>query len=507
MIRVGMEQLRLPSAVVAPCRCSQQGIQFSERSAIHLTALRLERTAATSHMLCALVPLVPLSLLAARAAKRVHHDRRLWKRPPVALAASADKDDDEEDAEAQLAALEAELAALEEEMEDGLGNEVDDRGAALKQKVDGLLDSVPVASASGVVPNAPPSASLPLGCIAVCSLSQRDKVSELLLARLSDAATLGVADSRWVNLSVLEGLPLEKAQEELEGCQTAVICCDSDDDASETLEKTLRGLKALLQTAPDELVKVVLLSRLGAQQSKGGFNIGAFFGDNRGTSWDDLEDELTKSVRLRTSSRPLRSVIIRAGKLQGDREGKSAIKCSSADDCSEGRISCKMAAEAVFQALSFSVDTDFAVMEDEQAATAPEWSELLLPFIGPEIWRTEVDNAKRAVFFVQTWADEFFGVGKRASRIGVKTPVQCQRTPAGVILKFRPLNTPDSYNFNDLDEGGIELLVEEPASGPPRLRAIRCDYGWKVSVKLNSEKALLDKLAKDWAESETQSTS
>lgn len=500
-----MEHLRLPSAVVAPCRCPQQGFQLSERSAIHLTALRLERATATSHTLWPLVPLVPLTLLAARAAKRVNPDRRQWKRPPVALAASADKDD-EEDAEAQLAALEAELAALEEDLEDGLGSEVDERGAALKQKVEGLLDTVPVASASGVAPNAPPTASLPLGCIAVCSLSQRDAVSEFLLTRLRDAATLGVADSRWVDLSALEGLSLEKAQEELEGCQTAVICCDSDDDASETLEQTLRGLKALLQTAPDELVKVVLLSRLGAQQSKGGFNMGAFFGDNRSTSWDDLEDEITKSVRLRTSSRPLRSVIIRAGKLQ-DREGKSAIKCSSADDCSEGRISCKMAAEAVFQALSFSVDTDFAVMEDEQAATAPEWSELLLPFIGPEVWRTEVNNAKRAVFFLQTWADEFFGVGKRSSRVGVKTPVQCQRTPAGVILKFRPLNTPDSYNFNDLDEGGIELLVEEPASGPPRLRAIRCEYGWKVTVKLNSEKALLDKLAKDWAESEAQSTS
>lgn len=448
------------------------------------------------------VPLVPLTLLMARAAKRVHPARRPWKRPTVALAASADKED-EEDAETQLAALEAELDALEAE----LGNEADERGAALAEKVEGLLDTVPLASASGVAPSAPPSASLPLGCIAICSLSQSDMVSELLLARLRDAATLGIAESRWVDLGAMEGLSLEKAQEELEGCQTAVICCDSEDDASESLEQALRGLKALLQSAPDELTKVVLLSRVGAQQSKGGFNISAFFGDDRSTSWDDLEDELTKSARLRTSSRPLRSVIIRAGKLQGDREAKSAIKCSSVDDFNEGCISSKMAAEAVFQALSFSVNTDFAVTEDEEATTAPEWSELLLPFIGPEVWRTEVDKAKRAVFFVQTWADEFFGAGKRSSRIGVKTPVQLQRTPAGVILKFRPLNTPESYSFNDLDEGGIELLAEEPASGPPRLRAVRCAYGWKISVKLNSEKALLDKLAKDWAESAAQSTS
>jgi len=499
---LGMEHPRLPSTFLAPSRCPWQGFHVSDKNLIQLMALRLERTTATSHQLLPLVPVAPFTLLMARSARRMHPARRPRKPPTIALAASDDKED-EDDAEAELAALEAELEALEDE----LGNEADERGAALTQKVEGLLGTVPLASASGVVPNAPPSANLPLGTIAVCSLSQSDAVSELLLARLNDAATLGVAQSRWLDLSAMERLSLEKAQEEMEGCQTAVICCDAEDDASDTLEQVLKGLKALLQSAPDELTKIVLLSRVGAQQSKGGFNIGAFFGDNRSTSWDDLEDELTKSVRLRTSSRPLRSVIIRAGKLQGDREGNSAIKCSNVDDCSEGRISCKMAAEAVFQALSFSVNTDFAVMEDEEAASAPEWSELLLPFIGPEVWRTEVDSAKRAVFFVQTWAEEFFGAGKRSSRVGVKTPVQTQRTPAGVILKFRPLNTPDSYNFNDLDEGGIELLVEEPASGPPRLRAIRCDYGWKISVKLNSEKALLDKLAKDLAESATQSTS
>lgn len=128
------------------------------------------------------------------------------------------------------------------------------------------------------------------------------------------------------------------------------------------------------------------------------------------------------------------------------------------------------------------------------------WSELLLPFIGPEVWRTEVDDAKRAAFFVQNWADEFFREGKRAMRVGVKTPVQLQTTSAGVILKFRPLNTPSEVSFDDLDEGGIEFIAEQPADGPPRLRAQRCAYGWKVSVKENSERALINKFAQDWAE-------
>lgn len=304
----------------------------------------------------------------------------------------------------------------------------------------------------------------------------------------------------WLDLREAARSSFEDVDKMLAGCECAIVCPDTGDDSSEALEAVQAGLKAVLASAPDGLSKVVLLSKVGSQAGKGGFNVASFFGQGHSVSWSDIEDELTSTARTRSANRQLHTVIVRAGQPPAAPLRNPQVRCLP-PDAQGGEASRATAAEALFQALTLSVNSNFAVVEEPSAAGAgPVWPELLLPFIGPELWRTEVSDAKRAVFFVQNWADEFFAQGKSAMRLGVKTPVQLRNTPSGVIFKFRPLTTPAEESFDQLEEGGIEFVAEEPAQGAPRLRARRCAYGWKVTVKDNSERALLDKFARDWAE-------
>jgi len=128
----------------------------------------------------------------------------------------------------------------------------------------------------------------------------------------------------------------------------------------------------------------------------------------------------------------------------------------------------------------------------------------MLPYIGPELWRREVNSAARAAIFAQSWAAEWYktadegGSMKDTLRWGLKTPVQLRNTPTGVVFKFRPLGTPIAREFKDLEQGGLEFIAEEPVEGRARLRVRRCSYGWKVIIKENSERAILQKFKEDW---------
>merc|ERR1719433_946815 len=172
---------------------------------------------------------------------------------------------------------------------------------------------------------------------------------------MNDAASLGIAEPLAVNLSELARLPLEEALPILEGCKVAVVCPNADDDSPEALDGALRGLKALLSAVPYELTKIVLLSRVGAQSTKGGFNLGGFFGESKGASWDDLEDELTKTARLRPASRPLRTILVRVGAPPAEPAPEGLVRTCPVDGATEGSTSQQVAAEAVFQALTMSV--------------------------------------------------------------------------------------------------------------------------------------------------------
>jgi len=267
----------------------------------------------------------------------------------------------------------------------------------------------------------------------------------------------------------------------------------------------------VLASCPQNLSNAVLLSQIGAQAMKGGINMRSMFGLGYSGTPTGLEDELTSTARKRSRNAPLNVVIVRAGPLPAaSPNGNNTVQCLPGDAESSSCTSVATAAQALLQSLALSVDTNFCVVDapiPKQATT--DWPELLLPYIGAEIWRTDVQNAKRAAFFVQSWAAEWFGGanGKTQSRAlketlrwGLKTPVQYSNTPTGVVFKFRPLDTPEGRAFEDLGEGGLEFVVERPQTGSPRLRARRCAYGWKTIVKENSERAILDKFRIDWAE-------
>lgn len=412
---------------------------------------------------------------------------------------------DDISAEEALAALEVELEGLEEELGGDLVEALEERQAKLNESVGKILERAPAPRASSVTPGSGLDRNAKVQRVAVCGFFSDSGagvagVGGRLLARLREE---GQAEPQMLDLQQLPSMPFEKVDNLLAGCESAVICAEAaaGGDESQALEDAKQGLKAALPSFPDSLTKVVLLSRAGAQDGKGGFNFGSFFDGNKSAKWADLEDELTSCARKRTSNSPLHVLIVRTGELTAAASTGTVVRCVPAGERPEATTTVGTATEAIYQALKLGADTSFCVVDAPGAALDdPDWPEMLLPFAGPEVWRSEVDSVRRAAIFVQGWAEEFFGQGKSAMRLGVKTPVQLQKTPSGVIFKFRPLSTDDEVGFEELQEGGVEFVAEEPEGMPPRLRIKRVGYGWKVSVKENSEKALLSKFEKDWAE-------
>lgn len=421
--------------------------------------------------------------------------------------------------EQQRREQDAELA----QMKDDIMQQLDARNAALSDKVDQLLSQ---GAASGVriaAPSERPAGPAPaargggaLGLaggvpgVAVVGVGQPGDASgpaPLLYQALLDAARSSSEEPCWVNLLEAEGTPFEELDARLASARVAIVCPDIGDDDRRTILAERQGLKAVMASFPGRLSKVYMLSRIGAQSIKGGINMRSFFGLGYSGTFAGLEDELTSSARRRGRNAPLQVVVVRMGAMLERPLGGSAIRCLSGG---EGDVrfgtSAAAAAEALLQAVVQGVNTTFSVVEDPSlsrpaAAVAARWEELLLPFIGPEVWRTEVSDARRSAIFVHQWAEEWFNHTEEqgSARCGLKTPVQFERTPTGVIFKFRPLGTPSGRQFADLDEGGLELVAEEPAGSPPRLRARRCAYGFKVISKENSERVLLQKFKDDWA--------
>eukprot|EP00416_Gambierdiscus_australes_P001353 CAMPEP_0171142408 /NCGR_PEP_ID=MMETSP0766_2-20121228/142373_1 /TAXON_ID=439317 /ORGANISM="Gambierdiscus australes, Strain CAWD 149" /LENGTH=202 /DNA_ID=CAMNT_0011606191 /DNA_START=12 /DNA_END=617 /DNA_ORIENTATION=- len=200
----------------------------------------------------------------------------------------------------------------------------------------------------------------------------------------------------------------------------------------------------------------------------------SFFGLGYGSTLTGIEDELTSAARRRGRAEPLNVVIVRLGPLREVGAATKVVRCLPGDSDGNGSTSPETAVEALVQVLAQRVDTNVCVVDEPSGSVEANWRELLLPFIGPEIWRVKVQSATRAAIFVQGWAQEWFGSkGKGASpkdtlRWGVKTPVQLQETPTGIVFKFRPLGTPSGWTFEDLEEGGLEFVAEQPAGGTPR---------------------------------------
>eukprot|EP00929_Paragymnodinium_shiwhaense_P003141 TRINITY_DN103565_c0_g1_i1.p1 TRINITY_DN103565_c0_g1~~TRINITY_DN103565_c0_g1_i1.p1 ORF type:complete len:545 (-),score=113.69 TRINITY_DN103565_c0_g1_i1:135-1733(-) len=344
--------------------------------------------------------------------------------------------------------------------------------------------------------------------VAFCALGERRSAgaaADLLFQRF---AAETCHDPVWVNLLEIATKPWEEVELNLAKCRAAVIVPDLEKLDRRALQAAREGLKWVLNSFPYQLSRIVMLSQIGAQGGRGGFSLGGFFGlgIDSGTL-AGIENVLTSVSRKRSGNFPLRVVIVRAGPVLPP--GPSAVRCIDASStpmmgCGTSAAS---AADALFHALAFPVNTAFGVIDDaasssDEAYRTTEWAKLLLPYVGPEVWRRDIDDARRAILFVQSWAQEYFSAGKDTARFGLKTPVESKMTPSGVLFKFRPLSTPKGIEFDDLDAGGLEVFAETPQGERPRLRAVRAAYGWKVIVKENSERVLLQMLQQDYSQDE-----
>lgn len=427
---------------------------------------------------------------------------------------SIDQEGSEEWVKARVAEMDQEL----DELQDRVSRQFNEKQAAIDEKVAAFLDETqgarkvsPVRGTSGAEAAGGTAAGVQVPGVervAVCGVDSPGSadMGRALFERLQESCS-EANQPIWVDLLEAARMPFEELDYLLLRCKAAVICPDISDTRRRSVEAAREGLKALLGSFPDHLSRVYQLSQVGAQADKGGVNMGSFFGLGYSGTFAGLEDELTSRARRR-GNLPLRTVIIRVGELLPSSGAGPAAASTRGVRCLPGEFSggpmlrtpTAAAAEAIFQSMALGVNTSFCVVEEPGAgeAKAP-WPELLAPFIGPEVWRAEVTDPRRAVLFVQGWASEWFGAGKsKRSDLGLRTPVLLSETPSGVIFKFRPLSTPSGKEFDDLDEGGLEFLAEEPVLGPPRLRVRRCAYGWKTVIKKNSERALLEKFKQDW---------
>mmetsp|Transcript_59901 Transcript_59901/g.110961 ORF Transcript_59901/g.110961 Transcript_59901/m.110961 type:complete len:457 (+) Transcript_59901:278-1648(+) len=396
-----------------------------------------------------------------------------------------------------------------DEFQELVTQQLEERSREMNTKIDALMASVASIPEDTVgdnpsMPSALGGTLVPeLARVAVCS-TPKSAVGRAFFHKVR-ALTSERDQPEWIDLMQIASLPFEEVDLLLASRRALVICPDVDSEDRRSLMSLREGMKAVLASIPSFLDKAVLLSRVGAQSIKGGINMRAFFGMNYDGTFAGVEDLLTSFARRRSSRGQLNVTIVRVGPSSGSPSAAGDVRCFPGEASIAASTQSETAAEALVQVLSLGVNTNVCIVgrwDEAQEAQSPSssWEELLLPYVGPEIWRAEVEDARRVKFFVQGWADEWFGgdKGNRASRFGVKTPVQVANTTYGVIFKFRPLGTPEARTFEDLDDGGLEFVAERESNGRSRLRVKRCAYGWKVVIKENSERALLQKFRDDF---------
>jgi len=173
-----------------------------------------------------------------------------------------------------------------------------------------------------------------------------------------------------------------------------------------------------------------------------------------------------------------------------------------------GMASAEAVAAALAVALRRGVDVrELTVMGHCPAGAEEEWDELMLPLIGPELWRLPVDEPKRTLAWLRGWADFNYcrganRPGPAMRRAGLKTPVEVREVVRGVCIKFAPPGERRAgAGFEGMLEGGLEILVDEESDGRPgRMRVRRCSYGWRRKPREGSERAILSRLQRDWAQ-------
>mmetsp|Transcript_82265 Transcript_82265/g.209076 ORF Transcript_82265/g.209076 Transcript_82265/m.209076 type:complete len:557 (+) Transcript_82265:160-1830(+) len=378
--------------------------------------------------------------------------------------------------------------------------------------------------------------------LAVCGCLGDDRpVIAALRAQLGDYPAL------WFDLVGFGELEPEAIQEAFTGCEGLALY-PSGDPAQFQAESI--GLTSLMKNLPYTVKRVVLLSaplevKAEDDSSDGEQPFNPFaaadsflFGTKRreATPTRPLENILTVKAREnpRLGDPPLYITIIRAavGDTSGPPQVFSRLPATVGDaarslrtmyiggiqgvmpskkasaDTPSGTASAELTA-AVFL---FAVRSGLDVQELSVVGSLPEeergFEEMLLPLIGPELWRMPVESSSRTRAWVRGWVDfNYCRAGSQSSaalkRVGLRTPIEVREVLNGVCIKFSPSGTRSpGAGFDGLREGGLEIVVDEPYEGQPgRLRVRRCSYGWRIKPKEASERAILSKLRRDWSQS------
>ncbi|CAK0829117.1 unnamed protein product [Prorocentrum cordatum] len=271
-----------------------------------------------------------------------------------------------------------ELEALSE----SLAEQQRARGEALAERVDRLLGRQPLLADAGAAPalgsaEAEPSgagAAVPapapeLQRVVVCGVgggSPGARAGQQLFATLRDAISVTAPREApsWVDLGSAAEAPLEELDRVFVLARTCVICPDVTDDDRRTIASMRQGIKAVLGSFPQNLSKVVMLSRVGAQAVKGGINLRSMFGLGYEGTLTGLEDRRRRTLDV---------VIVRVG--APSRGLGAAVRCLPGDARSESPTSSETAAEALVQALVQRVSGSMCVVEEPGAcefAALPE---------------------------------------------------------------------------------------------------------------------------------------
>ncbi|CAK8995056.1 p53 and DNA damage-regulated protein 1 [Durusdinium trenchii] len=340
----------------------------------------------------------------------------------------------------------------------------------------------------------------PLPCVAVCGVGtlEEESVGAAVHQEFQVFKGDGPEAPVWFDLLGVVQRSWEDLDQAMARCRTMVVCPPLGLSDRRKVKAMRDGLKILLDSCPSALNRIVILSQIGAQAGGGGFNVGSFFGvDFKSGSYGSLEDEVTVYARKRPPSQPLSVLVVRAG----DQDVRPGVVQVSLNEES-GKTSPETVAAAMFNAVLYGVNANFTVLDRWQGRRMA-WGEVLLPCVGPEVWRKEVPDARKAALFVQQWASTFID---GSFRFGMKTPMEQRPTPSGCELRFRPVGTPSAKTMEELDEGGLEFLAELAPDGTQRLRCRRVAYSAKAVIKANSERALLQQFQRDWAEAMGEST-
>lgn len=359
----------------------------------------------------------------------------------------------------------------------------------------------------------------PAGAQAVlCWLSQDEAGPATLREALQ--ARMGEVIREALGPDEMFGLSAEDFRERLAGCSAVAVHCPSELDAA-LQAKACLGLTALMEGAPESVKRIVLVS------------------DSRAAT--TVERHLTKALRERSqNASPIRLNIIRAMVASTGRDEelpvqviakmpatvrdaarglrsslvggvRSAVALAEAFQEQGDSIQANTSPEVLAVVLDFALQSGLDVPEVTVAGQAEgsDFEELLLPLVGPELWRLEVPNARRARAWVRGWVEFNYCRGANQNgaamkKVGLKTPVEVRQSSLGSCIKFMPPGSRQpGAGFDGLLEGGLEILVDDATTTrPARMRVRRCAYGWRKKPRESSERAILSRLRKDWELSE-----